>query len=163
MVEQVLDAVDGMARKTGAFLALLVSFAIELVKANVAVARAVLKPTIDVQPGILTYPTRLTENWSITLLANLITLTPGTLTVDVWGDRRTLFVHTLDVRDEQQVIRTIEAAFERKLLVLESRPARANRRRPGQRRPKISWGRGRQTSSNGPAARRTESRERLEP
>ncbi len=104
-----------------AFFALLGSFALELVKANLAVARAVLKTRIDVQPGIVAYPTKLHTNWGITILANMITLTPGTLTIDVSADRRTLYIHTLDVGDPAEVVRSIRSAFETKLLILEGR------------------------------------------
>ena len=45
------------------------------------------------KPGIFAYPLKVDRDFEITLLANLITLTPGTLSVDVSADRRTLFVH----------------------------------------------------------------------
>ncbi len=102
-----------------ALSALLGSFVVELVKANLAVARAVLKRRINVRPGIVAYPTELNTNWGITILANMITLTPGTLTLDVSTDRRTLYIHTLDVGDPAEVVRSIRSAFETKLLILE--------------------------------------------
>jgi multicomponent Na+:H+ antiporter subunit E len=52
----------------------------------------------------------------ITLLANLITLTPGTLSVDVSEDRRTLYVHALDCSDPQATKRAIASGFERKIM-----------------------------------------------
>ncbi|MEP3300463.1 MAG: Na+/H+ antiporter subunit E, partial [Roseibium sp.] len=52
----------------------------------------------------------------ITMLANLITLTPGTLSVDVSEDRKTLYVHCIDVPDPQATIDDIKNGFERKIL-----------------------------------------------
>jgi multicomponent Na+:H+ antiporter subunit E len=67
----------------------------DLTLSSVAVARAVLAPRIPV-PSFVTVPLAKAEtDLEITLVANHITLTPGTLTVDVSRDRRTLLVHSL--------------------------------------------------------------------
>ena len=58
----------------------------------------------------------MTSDWQITLLANLITLTPGTLSVDVSGDRRTLYIHVLDMADREKIIGAIAAGFETRVL-----------------------------------------------
>ena len=54
----------------------------------------------------------------ITLLANMITLTPGTLSVEVAPDRQFLFIHFLDVDDVEEEIRIIKDGFERYLLLI---------------------------------------------
>ena len=54
---------------------------------------------MHLQPGIFAYRLKVDRNFEITLLANLITLTPGTLSVDVSADRKTLFVHAIDCSD----------------------------------------------------------------
>ena len=54
----------------------------------------------------------------ITLLANMITLTPGTLSVEVSPDRQFLFIHFLDVADVEEEIRIIKDGFERHLLLI---------------------------------------------
>jgi multicomponent Na+:H+ antiporter subunit E len=56
------------------------------------------------------------RDFEITLLANLITLTPGTLSVDVSDDRRLLFVHAIDCPDADKAVRDIRDGFERKIL-----------------------------------------------
>ena len=58
----------------------------------------------------------MTSDAQITLLANLITLTPGTLSVDVSDDRKTLFIHALDVPDREALIGRIAAGFETRVL-----------------------------------------------
>lgn len=60
----------------------------ELILANIEVLKWVYKPRLDFQPGIIALPIDVKKNWEITLLANLITLTPGTLSVDVSRDQR---------------------------------------------------------------------------
>jgi multicomponent Na+:H+ antiporter subunit E len=50
------------------------------------------------------------------VLTNLITLTPGTLSLDVAADHRTLYVHVMDVEDPDTVRREIKEGFERKVL-----------------------------------------------
>jgi len=106
-------------RKITAALGLLISFAVELVAANWAVLRIVLRPRLALRPGILAYRTELRTDLAKTWLANMITLTPGTLTLFVSDDRRTLYIHTLDIDDTSKIADSIRRAFESKLLELE--------------------------------------------
>jgi multicomponent Na+:H+ antiporter subunit E len=88
----------------------------ELAKAVWAVTITVLRPRIRVRPGIFAFPLTVKRDFEITLLANLITLTPGTLSVDVSEDRRTLYVHALDCSDMEANRRDIAEGFERRIL-----------------------------------------------
>ena len=79
-----------------------------LVLSNLRVARTVLvTPLEQLTPGIIAVPLTLTTDAEITALANLITLTPGTLTLDVSDDRRVLFVHILDLSDPEAALASI--------------------------------------------------------
>lgn len=91
-------------------------FLYELALSSIKVALLVLKPNMVVRPGIFTYPLKVERDGEITLLANLITLTPGTLSVDVSDDRQHLFIHTLDCSDPDQLRRDIAYGFERKIM-----------------------------------------------
>lgn len=91
-------------------------FMVELAKSAWKVTVLVLSPKLHVQPGIFAYPLKVTSDIEITLLANLITLTPGTLSVDVSEDRKTLYVHALDCSDPEGARRDIADGFERKIL-----------------------------------------------
>tara|TARA_Y100000815_G_scaffold48462_1_gene39614 strand:- start:609 stop:836 length:228 start_codon:yes stop_codon:yes gene_type:complete len=71
---------------------------------------------MDLKPGIFAYPLKVDRDFEITLLANLITLTPGTLSVDVSSDRRTLYVHAIDASNPEQTRRDIAEGFERKIM-----------------------------------------------
>ncbi|WP_010289533.1 Na+/H+ antiporter subunit E [Kurthia massiliensis] len=91
-------------------------FLSELWKANIDVVKHALKPKIDMQPAFFAYPTTLTADWEITLLSNLITLTPGTVVVHVADDSQTLYVHALDITDVDEAIESIQQSFERAIL-----------------------------------------------
>ena len=97
-------------------LSLVLLFIYELVLSSVKVAKLVLSPKMDLKPGIFAYPLKVDRDAEITLLANLITLTPGTLSVDVSEDRRMLYVHALDCSAPDQAREDIADGFERKIL-----------------------------------------------
>ena len=93
--------------------ALALLFAKELTLSAIRVARSVLGSGQGVHPGIVAVPLMLRRDGQVTLLANLITLTPGTLSVEISADRRTLLVHALDASDPAALRRDIAAGFER--------------------------------------------------
>lgn len=95
---------------------LLLIFLWELVKSSVRVAVIVLSRERDLTPAIVAYPLTVDRDFEITMLANLITLTPGTLSLDVSEDCRTLYIHCIDVPDTEAAIRDIRDAFERRIL-----------------------------------------------
>ncbi len=95
---------------------LLLLFIYELVQSAVRVAVLVIKPDMNLKPGIIAYDLKVDRDLEITLLANLITLTPGTLSVDVSSDRSTLYIHALDCSDPDQIRKDIADGFERKIL-----------------------------------------------
>ncbi len=85
----------------------------ELLKANIDVALRVINPALPINPGIVAVKTDLKSPLSKLILANSITLTPGTLTVDIKDD--TLFIHWIDVRnkDIESVTKDISSKFEK--------------------------------------------------
>lgn len=90
----------------------------ELVKANINVLLLVLSPRIHIHPGIVEIQTRLKSPVGRLVLANSITLTPGTLVVDIKGD--TLFIHWINVsaQDPVTATRQIAGRFEKYLEVI---------------------------------------------
>lgn len=88
----------------------------EIIKANIMVAKIVLSPKIDIKPGIIRVPIRTKTNIGITGIANTITLTPGTLTVDISDDESALFVHSIDATDPQGVRDSIRDDLEKYVL-----------------------------------------------
>lgn len=88
----------------------------ELIVANVRVARAVLGNKYALRPGIIRVPLEGHTERSATVLANLITLTPGTLSLDVEPDLSALWIHCLDVEDADATRDEIKSGFERRVL-----------------------------------------------
>ena len=78
-------------------------FCYKLVQASVVVARTVIAPRHRVHTGIVAVPLGRCSDAIATLVADAISLTPGTLTIEVRRDPLTLFVHALDVTDVAQV------------------------------------------------------------
>ena len=96
----------------------LVVFFIELVKSNIDVIYRVLSPSLPINPGIVEVKTRLKSKFGRMLLANSITLTPGTLTVEVIED--SFFIHWIDVEDDEigNASKKIVEKFEKYLEVI---------------------------------------------
>ncbi|CAG9620985.1 Na+/H+ antiporter subunit E [Sutcliffiella rhizosphaerae] len=107
---------DFYMRRVWASMKLAFLFIMELIKANIDVLRVVLKPKLDNKPGIVAVPTKLTTDWEITLLAALISLTPGTLSMDFSKDGKHIYVHALDISNKEQMIRDIQESFERAIM-----------------------------------------------
>lgn len=88
-------------------------------KANIDMARIVLFRRVDdIKPGIIAIPLDVKSDAGITVLANLITLTPGTVSLDVSTDRRTIYIHCIDVQDADAVRDDIKQNFERRVMEL---------------------------------------------
>lgn len=91
-------------------------FAQELILSAVRVGLLVLRPRMKPRPMMLAFPLTVTSDIEIALLANLVTLTPGTLSVDVSMDRRFLLIHAIDVDDKEALIRSIREGLEARVL-----------------------------------------------
>lgn len=87
----------------------------DIVVANVRVALLILGPSRRLRPRFLEVPLELESAFAITTLAGIITLTPGTVSANLSGDRRTLLVHALSERDPEGAVATIKARYERPL------------------------------------------------
>jgi multicomponent Na+:H+ antiporter subunit E len=99
-------------------LGFLAVFVIEVIKSNIDVALRVVKPVIPIKPGIVQVNTKLSSKPARLLLANAITLTPGTITVDIHKDQ--LFIHWIyiDAEDVDTATKKIVSKFERYLEVI---------------------------------------------
>lgn len=106
----------GYFRRTQRLISLGLLFLYELVLSSIRVARSVLTPGYPFKSGFVAFPLTTDRDVEITLLANLITLTPGTLSVDVSDDRRTLYIHAIDVPDAEELCREIADGFERRIM-----------------------------------------------
>lgn len=91
----------------------------EIILSNLSIAWLVIQPRPKMDPGIVGVPLTLTSGLEITMLASAITLTPGTLSVDLGTDQdgnTILFVHNLRVRDPEAYRKSVHSGFERLIL-----------------------------------------------
>ncbi len=88
----------------------------ELLVANLKVAFDIITPKDYMEPGIIAVPLDVKSDIEITLFANLVTLTPGTLSLDVSPDRQTLYVHALYVKDADRFRRELKNGLEKRLI-----------------------------------------------
>jgi len=87
----------------------------EVIKANVDVALRIVHPRLPISPGIVKVRTTLKSDTALTFLANSITLTPGTMSVDVDRASGILYIHWIDVRTQEteEATRMIVERFEK--------------------------------------------------
>ncbi len=90
----------------------------ELIVSSLRVAFDVVTPTHYNRPGVIGIPLDARTDLEITLLANIISLTPGTLSLDVAPDRKTLYIHAMFIDDPDTLRREIKEGIERRLLAL---------------------------------------------
>ena len=96
-----------------AVLVLVLIFFKELILSSFSVARQILSPKLNIRPGIFEMETTLEKEWEVTLLSLLITLTPGTLVVEVAPDNRSLFIHAMDLQSVEAAEKEIRNSFEK--------------------------------------------------
>lgn len=93
-------------------------FSKEMIAGNIRMAYYTLSPLSRLKTGIVAADIAGMSNMEITILANLITLTPGTLSLDISEDRSQLIVHCMDVSDPEKIKREIHDGFQRRVLEL---------------------------------------------
>lgn len=104
-------------RKVVRVATLFVYFIKELIMASLKVAYDIVTPNFFLKPGIVAVPLAAKTDLEITLLANMISLTPGSLSIAVSEDRKTLYVHSLYGTDDKiTLIEGIKTGFERRIL-----------------------------------------------
>jgi multicomponent Na+:H+ antiporter subunit E len=96
-----------LAVAVGPALAYLVTFVVELVTANVDVAYRVLSPSMPIDPEMIELPLRVESDLAIATIANSITMTPGTLTLDYDEERNALYIHAIYCDDPAAVAEPI--------------------------------------------------------
>ncbi|MGZ3216160.1 Na+/H+ antiporter subunit E [Paracoccus sp. T5] len=94
------------------WLRLVVMFVYELIVSSFSVLRDVLTPGQNSKPALIAVPLNVTTDLQITLLANFISLTPGTLSLDVSDDRKTLYIHAMFGDDPGAIRAQIRDRFE---------------------------------------------------
>lgn len=103
-------------RKVYKVIVLILIFIRELILSNISIVKMVYGPKLNFEPGIFSYPIELKKDWQITLLANLISLTPGTLTVAISEDQSQIFIHAMHIDTIEDSINDIKNTFEKAIM-----------------------------------------------
>lgn len=108
----------GHFRKLPKVINLFFFFIKELLRANLKIAYEVITPKDHMNPGVVVYPMEAKTDLEITMLASLISLTPGSLTIDVSEDRKILYFHSMYIanNDMERIIEDVRNGFERRIL-----------------------------------------------
>lgn len=114
-----------MLRRAWAGLALAAMFAYDLVMASLTVARIVVSPRRSYAPAIMIIPVDARTAWGTALFATLVSMTPGSTTLHVAADKRSLYVHFLDVPDPAARVALMKRMYESRILRLEGEERRA--------------------------------------
>lgn len=88
----------------------------DILLANIAVARLVLGPMSRLRPGFVRVPLAVTHPHAIALLASIVSIVPGSVSIALSSDTRTLLLHVLHVENEEQFVARIKQRYERPLM-----------------------------------------------
>jgi multicomponent Na+:H+ antiporter subunit E len=92
---------------------LFVIFIYELVISSMMVMKHVLRPKVDVKPGIFKVETDLEGDLEVTLLSLLICLTPGSVVMEITPDAKTLYIHGLNMPESKESVLKSKSVFEK--------------------------------------------------
>lgn len=115
LIQSQVESLQGYAQRVPRLLMFIGFFVSELIKANLRVAFDIITPPWHMKPGVIAMPLKAKTELEITFVANLISLTPGTLSLDVSDDRRVLYIHAMFLDDEQEVRQGLEEMERRAL------------------------------------------------
>ncbi|WP_163558545.1 Na+/H+ antiporter subunit E [Halomonas sp. NO4] len=117
LLQPQVPALQGYAQRLPRLVGFVGFFVKELLLANLKVAFDVVTPPWYMRPGVIAMPLRAESDFQIAFVANLISLTPGTLSLDVSDDRKVLYIHAMFLDDEEELRRGL-AELERRALAL---------------------------------------------
>ena len=115
VLQKQVPVLKGYSRRIPRLVAFLLYFLKELVKSNLRVAYDIATPVWHMKPGVIAFPLRAETDMEILFVSSVISLTHGTLSLDVSDDRKVLFIHAMFLHDEEQ-LRNDLRELERRIL-----------------------------------------------
>ncbi len=91
-------------------------FIYELITSSILVVRQIARPKLNITPGIFKIETELEGEWEITLLSLLITLTPGSVVMELSPDGKTLYIHAMDIPESRDIVIKTKNRFEKAIM-----------------------------------------------
>lgn len=95
---------------------LVLIFIIEIFLSSILVLKQILSPRLKLKPGIITYKTELKTDGEVTTLALLLTLTPGSVVMEVSPEGNVFYIHAIDVEDSKQFLLKSLKKFEKAIM-----------------------------------------------
>jgi len=89
-------------------VAFLLFYLYKLVEANLIIAHDILTPNLSINPGFIKVPLTLNSNFGMLLFSNLVSMTPGSLSIDITDDKKTMLVHVLYQTTEDEMLKEFE-------------------------------------------------------
>ncbi|GAB3048925.1 Na+/H+ antiporter subunit E [Virgibacillus ainsalahensis] len=99
-----------------ATLKLILIFTSELIQSSVHVLKHILRPKIRIKPGIFRYETELRGEWEVPALALLLTLTPGSVVMEVTPEGNAYYIHAMDVEESKEMLLKSLSKFEKAIM-----------------------------------------------
>ncbi|WP_404296164.1 Na+/H+ antiporter subunit E [Halomonas sp.] len=115
LIEPQVESLTGYPARIPRILGFIGFFIKELLLANLKVGFDILTPPWHMKPGVIAMPLEARTELEITMVANLISLTPGTLSLDVSDDRKVLYIHAMFLDDEEELRRNLKEMEHRAL------------------------------------------------
>lgn len=97
-------------------LVFILFFLKDMVKANLEATKEILSPGLNMSPGIIAYEHRLKTDFEITMMTNIIALTPGTMVIKISDDKKILYIHSLYLADREKFVENMKNGLEKKLI-----------------------------------------------
>ncbi|MBS3981712.1 MAG: Na+/H+ antiporter subunit E [Rhodobacteraceae bacterium] len=107
---------DGYFRRLGKWIKLILVFLYDLVVSSIEVVWDIVTPSQKSRPRIIAVPLTVTREIDILLVTNLVSLTPGTLSLDVTPEDNTLYIHAMFADDPDEIRRQIKEGVERRVI-----------------------------------------------
>lgn len=99
-----------------ATIKLLLIFISELAQSSLLIMKQILSPTLNIKPGIFTYEHSMEGPYELTTLALLLTLTPGSVVMEVSADSKTFYIHAMDIEESRDTVLRSIKAFEKAIM-----------------------------------------------
>src|SRR5699024_5307694 len=103
-------------RRVLAVIQLLLFFASEIFPSSIVVIKHILSPKLDLEPGIFAYQTTMQSEWELTTLSLLLTLTPGSVVMEVNEAGDVIYVHAMDINRYQGDLERSLQRFEKAIM-----------------------------------------------
>lgn len=93
-----------------------VFFLYDMLRANLEVTKEILTPRFQLKPAVIAFEHNLKSDFEITMLCNLIALTPGTMVLKISEDKKYLYIHTFNMKNKAKFVEHLRNGIEKKLI-----------------------------------------------